>query len=69
MKYMFIAKVEAVLVDEALLDENGRLDLAEAHPAVYSHGEYYGLGKLLGTFGYSVRKTKGNGKGKRQPGK
>ena len=67
--HMFIAKVEAVLVEEALLDENGRLDLARAHPAVYSHGEYYGLGKLLGTFGYSVRKTKKNTRGKRQAGK
>ena len=40
-----------------LLDRNGRLDLQKAAPAVYSHGEYYGLGKLAGTFGYSVRKT------------
>ena len=26
----------------------------------YAHGEYYGLGKKLGTFGYSVRKKKNN---------
>ncbi|MBQ7535887.1 MAG: flavin reductase family protein [Stomatobaculum sp.] len=54
--HMFLGEVAAVQVDASLLDENGRLDLQKAAPAVYSHGEYYGLGKLVGTFGYSVRK-------------
>ena len=54
--YMFIARVLAVHADEACLDEKGRFDLNQAHPMVYSHGEYYGLGKKLGTFGYSVKK-------------
>lgn len=53
---MFLAEVVAVDVDKDLLDEKGRLDLLKARPAAYVHGEYYGLGKLLGTFGYSVRK-------------
>ena len=55
--HMFLGEVLAVQVDASLLDRNGRLDLQKAAPAVYSHGEYYGLGKLAGTFGYSVRKT------------
>ena len=54
--HMFLGEVLAVQVDASLLDRNGRLDLQKAAPAVYSHGEYYGLGKLAGTFGYSVRK-------------
>lgn len=54
--HMFLAKVEAVDVDEQYLDEKGKLDLAKTHLAVYSHGEYFGLGKKLGKFGYSVRK-------------
>ena len=54
--HMFLGEVAAVQVDASLLDESGRLDLQKAAPAVYSHGEYYGLGKLIGTFGYSVRK-------------
>ena len=54
--HMFLAEVEAVDADEEYLDEKGRFDLAKAHPAVYSHGEYYALGKQLGSFGYSVRK-------------
>lgn len=58
--HMFIADVVGVDVNEDLLDEKGRLDLAKSKPIVYSHGEYYDLGKFLGTFGGSVKKkTKG----------
>lgn len=53
---LFLAKVTAVDVDEALLDEKGKLCLERADLIVYSHGEYFSLGKQLGTFGYSVRK-------------
>ena len=53
---LFLAKVTAVDVDEALLDEKGKLCLKRADLIVYSHGEYFALGKQLGTFGYSVRK-------------
>lgn len=56
--HMFLAQVVAVHADEAYMDENGRFDLNSAHPMVYSHGTYYGVGKQLGTFGYSVRKRK-----------
>ncbi len=53
---MFLAEVLAVNVDKRYMDAKGRFDLQKAKPLVYSHGEYRGLGKLLGTFGYSVRK-------------
>lgn len=53
---LFLAKVTAVDVDEALLDEKGKLCLERADLIVYSHGEYFSLGKQLGAFGYSVRK-------------
>lgn len=56
--HMFLAKVVAVNVDEKYIDEKGKFHLAEANPVVYSHGEYYDLGELVGTFGYSVRKNK-----------
>ena len=42
------------------LDEKGKLCLDKAGLLAYAHGEYYGLGKKLGTFGYSVRKKKNN---------
>lgn len=56
--HMFLAEVLAVDVDERLLEDGGRLALEKAEPLVYSHGEYYGLSELLGTFGWSVRKKK-----------
>lgn len=54
--HMFLASVEAVQVDESLVDAWGRLDLVRAGLTAYSHGEYFELGQRLGTFGYSVRK-------------
>ena len=67
--HMFLARVVAVDVDEAYLNEQGRFDLQKAAPIVYSHGEYYGLSSLLGTFGYSVRKKTVPARGnKKRPG-
>lgn len=57
---MFLADVVAVNVSKQFFTENGKFELNKAKPVVYSHGEYYGIGKLLGTFGYSVRKKKKN---------
>lgn len=56
--HMFLAEVVAVHVDERYLNENQKFELGKAEPIVYSHGEYYQLGELLGTFGYSVKKKK-----------
>ena len=61
---LFLAEVTGVTVDEEFLDENGKLCLDQAKLTVYSHGEYYGLGKCLGTFGYSVAKKKKKSSGK-----
>ena len=56
---MFIADVVGVEADERFLDpETGKFSLYKAKPIVYSHGEYFSLGKLLGHFGWSVRKKK-----------
>ena len=56
--HMFLAEVTGVSVDEQCLNERGSLELAKAEPIVYSHGGYYGLSELLGTFGWSVKKKK-----------
>ena len=56
--HMFLADVVAVHADEHYMDENNRFDLNLAKPLVYSHGEYMGTGKHLGTFVYSVKKKK-----------
>ncbi len=59
---MFLATVEAVTVDDAYMDEKNTFHLREADPIVYSHGEYYTLDKMIGKFGYSVRKKAGKRK-------
>ena len=56
--HMFLADVVAVHVDEAYMNENQKFELGKEEPLAYSHGEYYSLGELLGTFGYSVKKKK-----------
>ena len=60
--HLFLADVLAVQVEESLLDEGGKLDLARANLTAYSHGEYFELGRRLGTFGYSVRKRPPRGR-------
>ena len=53
---LFLAEIVAVHVDSALLDEKKRLQLEKAKLLAYSHGQYFGLGTVLGSFGFSVRK-------------
>jgi flavin reductase (DIM6/NTAB) family NADH-FMN oxidoreductase RutF len=55
---MFIGEVVGVTVDKQFMDEKGRFHLNKSGLIVYSHGEYYALGELLGKFGYSVKKKK-----------
>lgn len=55
---MFLADVVAVNVSKVFLNDSDKFELNKAKPVVYSHGDYYGIGNLLGTFGYSVRKKK-----------
>lgn len=53
---MFVAEVVNVLVDESLIDDRtGKLDLRKAGLLCYSHGEYFKVGELVGTFGWSVK--------------
>lgn len=53
---LFMAEVVAVHVDDTYMDAHGSFHLDDARPVVYSHGEYYSMGKKLGRFGYSVQK-------------
>lgn len=54
---LFIARVTAVAVDGKYMDDKGKFDLNSSGLVAYSHGEYFELGKRLGKFGYSVKKT------------
>lgn len=59
---MFIADIVKVDAAKELLDEKGRLALEKAGLLAYAHGDYFALGRQLGSFGYSVRKKKNGGK-------
>jgi len=63
---MFLADIVAVDVDEALLDEHGKLHLERAGLVAYAHGDYFELGRKLGKFGYSVAKKKKKQQGKKK---
>lgn len=53
---MFIAEVVGVMVDDKYMRDDGKFELNSSKLVAYSHGEYFGLGKKLGKFGYSVKK-------------
>ena len=54
---MFIAEVVGVTVDNQYMDDRGKFNLNASGLVSYSHGEYFELGKKLGSFGYSVKKN------------
>lgn len=54
---LFLAEVVGVTIDDKYMDETGRFHLNDAGLVSYSHGEYFELGKKLGKFGYSVKKS------------
>ena len=61
---MFIAEVVNIQADEAFIDHKGAFSLAKAGPLVYNHGHYFGLGKKIGKFGWSVERKPGHHKPK-----
>jgi flavin reductase (DIM6/NTAB) family NADH-FMN oxidoreductase RutF len=56
--HMFIAEVVNVIIDDRYLNDKQAFSFAKARPLVYSHGHYFGLGKMIGKFGWSVEKKK-----------
>ncbi|MDB4581966.1 flavin reductase family protein [Draconibacterium sp.] len=56
--HMFISDVVSVSVDDTYLNEEKAFSFSKANPLVYSHGHYFGMGKMLGKFGWSVEKKK-----------
>lgn len=52
---MFMADIVAVNVDERYIDEKGKLHIEKCSLAAYAHGQYFALGKKIGSFGYSVK--------------
>ena len=63
---MFLADIVAIDVDEALIGSDGKLRLEKAGIVAYAHGDYFELGKRLGSFGFSVAKKKKKPQGKKK---
>ncbi len=55
---MFLADITGVTVDERYMDEKGKFHIEKCGIAAYAHGQYFALGKKIGSFGYSVKKKR-----------
>ena len=53
---LFVGEVVAVQFSEEVLDERGRVDNNKFKPILFTGDEYWGMGNLLGSFGFSQRK-------------
>lgn len=56
--HMMMAEVLAIRADDRYIDPStGAFSLKEAGLMAYVHGKYFGLGDMLGKFGFSVKKS------------
>lgn len=56
--HMFMAEVLSIRADDRYIDPaTGAFSLKEAGLMAYVHGKYFGLGDMLGKFGFSVKKS------------
>lgn len=62
---LFLAEILGVSVDKQYLDGKGKFNLNSSGLVAYSHGEYFALGEKLGSFGYSVRRKRAKGQGRK----
>jgi flavin reductase (DIM6/NTAB) family NADH-FMN oxidoreductase RutF len=51
--HLFLGEVAVVHIDSEILDEKGCIDFGKAFLISYLSGEYWSLGKKLGTHGFS----------------
>jgi flavin reductase (DIM6/NTAB) family NADH-FMN oxidoreductase RutF len=57
--HLFIAEILAVHADPGYFNaRTGFFDLAASEPLCYCHGHYYGMGRHIGKFGFSVQKKR-----------
>jgi flavin reductase (DIM6/NTAB) family NADH-FMN oxidoreductase RutF len=52
---LFLGEIVAVQTDESVLNEAGSLDVRLARPIAFANGEYWTLGEMLGTYGFSQK--------------
>jgi len=51
---LFVGEIVAVHFDEEVLDERGRLQADSVDALAYVHGEYWTLGRKVGSYGFTV---------------
>ena len=54
----FVGEVLSIDADDKYIDKNGSFDISKCDIIAYANGGYYGLGRKIGKFGYSVEKKK-----------
>ena len=52
---LFVGQVVAVQISQDVLDERGQVDNDKLKPILFTADEYWGLGSLLGRYGFSNR--------------
>lgn len=52
---VFLGEILCVHADEEVLDEGGNLAAEKLDPLAFVNGEYYALGKLVGSHGFSAK--------------
>lgn len=55
---VFIAEVLSIDADEKYIDEKGAFDISKCNLIAYANGKYFSLGKIVGKFGFSVKRKK-----------
>ncbi|MEE8568018.1 MAG: flavin reductase family protein [Anaerolineales bacterium] len=53
---LFIGRIVAVQFSQDVLDDQGRVDNGKLKPILFTSDEYWGMGSLLGGFGFSQKK-------------
>lgn len=54
---LFVAEIVATSADPAVLDEDGKIDVALVDPLCYGGGYYWRLGPKLGEYGFSQKRA------------
>jgi flavin reductase (DIM6/NTAB) family NADH-FMN oxidoreductase RutF len=55
---LFIGEIVKVHVDEKVLNEKGKIDIAKVKPFAYAVHEYWNLKEKIGFYGYSKKESK-----------
>jgi flavin reductase (DIM6/NTAB) family NADH-FMN oxidoreductase RutF len=53
---LFVGEVVEAHVDDSILDGKGNIDFSKAAPVLFNAGEYWGLGKKRGSYGFAAGK-------------